>query len=266
MVVTCCFVDTSDQRPTLLISGVALRRSDDERESELTERLLGSIVSRAQGSWNIDVTWGEEDTVDQALLKLSMADALVVMGGPDISPDYYEGDVDYPNATPHFPQSDAAQLALLREAVVTHKPTLGICRGMQALNVAQEGTLTQDISEHPGHSSDTLMDDFEFARHTVNIASGSQLAQVAGCCSSGPSPLDGMRTMIHSAHHQAVDVLGRDLVVVARADDGTIEAIEHLYAPVVGVQWHPEDPAADPAMLDCFLARMCALHTQPLAA
>ncbi|WP_164996707.1 gamma-glutamyl-gamma-aminobutyrate hydrolase family protein [Actinomyces minihominis] len=243
-----------------------MRRSDDKRESELTERLLGSIVSRAKGYWNIEVTWGEEDTVDQALLKLSEADALVIMGGPDISPDFYEGEVDYPNATPHFPRSDAAQLALIREAVATHTPTLGICRGMQALNVAQKGTLTQDISGQPGHSSDSLMDDFEFARHTVNIAAGSQLAQVLGCCRSGPFPTDGIRTMIHSAHHQAVDILGHELVVVARADDGTVEAIEHLYAPIVGVQWHPEDPDADPAMLDCFLARMCSLRTQSVAA
>ena len=261
-------METSDFRPTLLISGVALHRSDDPREAELTLRLLGSIVERAEARWNTVISWGEEDGPRKALHKLSTADALVIMGGPDLSPRFYNGQSRYENATEHFPRSDRAQLALIRRAVATHTPTLGICRGMQALNVAMSGTLTQDISDNPGHSSPDLMKDFEFARHAVNIAAGSRLATALGSCpTADPVSLDGgLRTMIHSAHHQAVSLLGSDLAVTATADDGTIEAIEHVSAPVVGVQWHPEDPDADQGGLECLLERMCSSCSHTLAA
>ena len=268
ILVTLCLVETSDFRPTLLISGVALHRSDDPREAELTLRLLGSIIERAADRWNTVISWGEEDGPRKALHKLSTADALVIMGGPDLSPRFYNGQSRYENATEHFPRSDRAQLALIRRAVATHTPTLGICRGMQALNVAMSGTLTQDISQSPGHSSPDLMKDFEFARHTVSIAAGSRLANTLGSCTTvDPTSLDGgLRTMIHSAHHQAVSRLGSDLTVTATADDGTIEAIEHTSAPVVGVQWHPEDPDADQGALSCLLERMCSSCSHTLAA
>ena len=81
------------------------------------------------------------------------------------------------------------------------------------------------------------MQDYRFARHPVSVSAASKLAEALG----GASGLEnGVRTLVHSAHHQAVQELGDDLRVVAYADDGTVEAIEHLSAPVIGVQWHPE--------------------------
>lgn len=210
-------------------------------------------MTAAADLWDVDFSWGEADGKSGALGKLDHADALVIMGGPDVDPRFYDGDVDYRNSQTHYPRTDEAQIALIQAAVDRHLPTLGICRGMQLVNVAHGGTLIQDMTEFAGHASANLLSDFVFDRHTVNVADDSRLADALA---PDREPGTGLRTMVHSAHHQAVDSLGKDLVITARADDGTIEAVEHTFAPVVGVQWHPEDPDADPTGLNRMMARM----------
>ncbi len=180
------------------------------------------------------------------------------MGGPGVDPRFYGGAPTYLHQEKHFPESDRVQIALARHAIDHHIPTLAICRGLQILNVALGGTLIQDMSELPGHRSENLLQDFSFDRHEVQIKPGSKLAELLAPLGAKSSPL-ATRITVHSAHHQAIDKLGRDLAVTALADDGTIEAIEHTYSPVVGVQWHPEDPDADPRELQSLMARMCKL-------
>lgn len=228
-------------------------RSDNQREQQLTKRLLSGIKAAAGDCWNVELSWGETDRRAGAISRLSSADALVIMGGPDVSPEFYGGEKKYKNATSHYPWTDEAQLALIHTAIDRHIPTLGICRGMQLLNVAQGGTLVQDMSQLGGHASHDLLTDFVFDRHTVNIAADSALA---GVLAPNSTPEGGLRTLVHSAHHQAVDQLGDSLVITARADDGTVEAVEHRSAPAIGVQWHPEDPDADPRGLAAIFARM----------
>ena len=113
---------------------------------------------------------------------------------------------------------------------------LAICRGHQVLNVALGGTLVQHIEDH------------RFVHHAVELAPDSLLAAVVG----HGAPIG------HSVHHQAIDRLGAGLVVTGRADDGTIEAIELPGRWVVGIQWHPEDTAADDPdqqrLFDAFVA------------
>lgn len=259
---------TSDYRPTLLISSVAERRSDDMRETMLTKRLINQVASMAAECWEIVVSWGETDGVSGALSKLDRAHAVIVLGGPDVTPEFYGADDDYANVQTHFPRTDEAQITLAQTAVARGIPYLGICRGMQVLNIAQSGTLVQDICDTTGytHTSPDLLKDFEFSRHTVNIFAGSYLSTTLVPGSEGALfPDGGLRTMIHSAHHQAVDLLGKDLVVSALADDHTIEAVEHTSAPAVGVQWHPEDPDADPMGLHLLLEQMCQDCPKPLA-
>ncbi|MET0589845.1 MAG: gamma-glutamyl-gamma-aminobutyrate hydrolase family protein [Naasia sp.] len=118
---------------------------------------------------------------------------------------------------------------LVRRAVETRVPTIGICRGMQLVNVALGGSLVQHLHAD-GHVSAEdpaggMLD------HRVAVAPESALARVLG----------QTRLEVRSSHHQAVDRPGEGLVVVARADDGTVEAVEHESAPVWCVQWHPEE-------------------------
>ncbi|MFF8270137.1 gamma-glutamyl-gamma-aminobutyrate hydrolase family protein [Streptomyces sp. NPDC016562] len=154
---------------------------------------------------------------------LSRVDGLVVAGGPDVDPVHYGAARDPRTGAPATVR-DRWELALLTAALDSDTPVLGICRGMQALNVALGGTLIQHIDGHvdtPGLMS----------WHPVHPVPGTRYAALVPEAAQVPT-----------YHHQAVDRLGRGLVVSAHAADGTVEAIE-LPDPerwVLGVQWHPE--------------------------
>lgn len=154
---------------------------------------------------------------------LSRVDGLVVAGGPDLDPVHYGAARDSRTGAPATVR-DQWELALIAAALEADLPLLGICRGMQALNVALGGTLIQHIDGHvetPGAMS----------RHPVRPVPGTRYAELV------PE-----EAQVPTYHHQAVDRLGRDLVVSAHAVDGTVEAIE-VPDPerwVLGVQWHPE--------------------------
>ena len=160
---------------------------------------------------------------------LGRVDALVLSGGPDVDPARY--DEPRHEATQEARvERDAFELALAELAAAQALPTLAICRGMQVLNVARGGTLHQhlpDVVGHKGHSPVAG----EYAWHPVEVEPESTLGRI----------LAGASVDTASHHHQAIDRLGRGLRVVARAEDGTIEAVEDPGLPyLLGVQWHPE--------------------------
>ncbi|RNL70492.1 gamma-glutamyl-gamma-aminobutyrate hydrolase family protein [Streptomyces sp. I6] len=162
------------------------------------------------------------DEPGRAAAAVARLDGLVVAGGPDVEPVRYGADPD-PRTGPPARERDAWELALVRAALDTGTPLLGICRGMQLLNVALGGTLVQHLD---GHVDGVGV----FGRHTVTPVAGTRYASLVPEESSVPT-----------YHHQSVDRLGTGLVVSAHADDGTVEAVE-LPDPswVLGVQWHPE--------------------------
>jgi len=145
---------------------------------------------------------------------------LLLPGGGDLDPALY-GQPNRGSAPPE-PALDALEQVLLRRFTAGRRPVLGICRGCQAINVFYGGTLHQDI---PGHSRAEGRDRL----HPVTAADGSLSRR-----------LFGPWFTVNSAHHQAVDRLGKGLAEEAWAEDGVVEALRHEALPVWGLQWHPE--------------------------
>jgi putative glutamine amidotransferase len=149
-------------------------------------------------------------------------DGLVIAGGPDVEPVRYGAERE-PRTGPPAPERDAWELALIEAALSAGVPLLGICRGMQLLNVALGGTLVQHIDGHA---------------EVVGVFGGHAVKPVPGSLYAGVVPEE---TYVPTYHHQAVDRLGEGLVPSAYAADGTVEALELPSADwVLGVQWHPE--------------------------
>ncbi|MCK1797920.1 gamma-glutamyl-gamma-aminobutyrate hydrolase family protein [Streptomyces sp. XM4193] len=150
-------------------------------------------------------------------------DALVVAGGSDIAPDRY-GAEPGPHTGAAHPARDAWETALIEAALDARLPLLGICRGMQLLNVVCGGTLNQHLEGHGGPPG-------VFSSHLVTPVEGTRLSAL----------LDGPLE-VPTYHHQAVDRVGDSLTVSAYAQDGTVEALEMSVTRgfVLAVQWHPE--------------------------
>ena len=179
---------------------------------------------------------------DAADALLDRVDGLVLTGGDDVESRLY-GAPPHPKAEAPDPVRDRWEIALARAARDRRLPTLAICRGVQVANVAFGGSLIQDIaSERPGAIGHARADLRAARVHTVVVEPTSRLARA----------LDAGRIITNSLHHQAIDRLGEGLRVVARAEDGIVEAAEWRADDwwMVGVQWHPEELDDDPEPWD----------------
>jgi putative glutamine amidotransferase len=164
---------------------------------------------------------------------LDLIDGLILAGGNDIDPSTY-GAEPHPETKTTVLERDGSELALVRRAWERDIPVLGICRGMQLLNVSRGGTLLQHLPDEVGHAEHRINPgSFDGADHDVQLEAGSLAARAAG-------------EEVHvtkSHHHQGIDVVGSGLAVTGHSalGDDLPEAVE---APdrrfVLGVQWHPE--------------------------
>jgi putative glutamine amidotransferase len=191
---------------------------------------------------------------------LDRADGLLLIGGSDLDPATY-GAARHPETKVIKPERDRLELALARDAIARDMPVLGICRGMQIINVVLGGTLVQHLPDIVGHTRHALNEagTHEGNAHEVTLTAGSLAARAVG----------GTRRRIYSHHHQAIDKLGRDLVITARSTlDDLPEAIELPDRQfVLGVQWHPElDPASREIGALVEYSRQAAIAPVPAAA
>ncbi|MBQ8856556.1 MAG: gamma-glutamyl-gamma-aminobutyrate hydrolase family protein [Lachnospiraceae bacterium] len=155
-------------------------------------------------------------------------DGLILPGGGDICPSYFNQPViDTRKADPDL---DRSQFHILYQFLHTHKPILGICKGMQLINIFFGGDLKQHIDSekiHQWNGADQW--------HLTKVMENSILDK-----------LYGTEFEVNSAHHQSIENLGQDLEIIQHSEDGVPEALSHEFLPILGVQWHPE--------------RMCLAH------
>lgn len=157
-------------------------------------------------------------------------DLLILPGGADIEPRRYGADPS-PALGKTIPDRDEFDFALLEAALARKLPVMGICRGMQLINVYFGGSLWQDLpSEFPVKDIVHRADNVGTRCHSIGIEPGSRLAAAFGATN----------VVVSSMHHQAVKRLAPGFRITARAPDGVVEAIEHESLPVAGVQFHPE--------------------------
>jgi putative glutamine amidotransferase len=198
------------------------------------DKYARAVLDAAGGLPLLIPALAEELGLDELLARL---DGLMFTGShSNVEPHHYSGPPSEPG-TLHDPARDATTLPLIRKAVASGVPVLGICRGFQEINVAFGGTLHQKVHEVEGrhdHREDTSLElDVQYGpAHEVVLERGGSLHALTG----------QERIQVNSLHSQGVDRLGPGLAVEARALDGLVEAfrVEHAKSFAVAVQWHPE--------------------------
>jgi putative glutamine amidotransferase len=194
-----------------------------EQEAALIPAQYVQAVERAGGRPMLVPP--SEEGIDETLDAL---DALIFSGGSDLSPEKY-GQEPHPETYGVVPERDDAELALLKAALERDLPVLAICRGSQVLNVALGGDLLQHLPEVVGDEKHKHTPG-AYADHDVSIEPGTRIGRLLG-----------EHTPVKSHHHQGFGRLGSGLVETARAEDGTIEAVEDPSRRfTLGVLWHPE--------------------------
>lgn len=215
-----------DTRPLI---GIPCRFNWENQYYELRET-YAEVIYACGGAPLMVPLIPEADYIDSVMERF---DAICLSGAiNDVSPLRY-GQEPRQGLGPVLPRRDETDMLLLSSAEARQMPVLAICFGIQSLNVYRGGTLIQDIpTEVKGALKHMQGDVFWRHSHSINITEGSLLSVLA----------KGTSSTVNSHHHQAIDVVGRDLEPIAWAADGVIEAVINKRSDqfVLGVQWHPE--------------------------
>lgn len=218
----------------------------------MSQRYILTLTTAGAIPWMIPLVGDDEATLRGIYDEL---DGVFLPGGADIDPASYNED-RHPLCDRTDPARDLVELMMARWALTDRKPVLGVCRGVQLMNLAAGGTLYQDLADE--YKGSIKHDYFPFGgkyerdhlAHEVDVLPGTRLAEIIG---AGTVPVNSM-------HHQGIRDLGAGLVASAIAPDGLIEAAESGDGSfMVGVQWHPE------ALTDND-ERMCRLFDEFIAA
>ena len=219
--------------PTQTLQSLGGIPADTPPSWVMSQRYILTLTSVGAIPWMIPLVSDDRDALRGIYEQLH---GIFLPGGADIDPESYRGE-RHPLCDKTDAARDAVELALLAWAREDRKPVLGVCRGVQLINLAAGGTLYQDISEQrPGSiKHDYFPFTGEYARdhlaHEVRIAERTRLAEILGI----------RELKVNSMHHQGIETLGHGLAAAATAPDGLIEAVESADDHwLVGVQWHPE--------------------------
>lgn len=195
--------------------------------TDLFRKYMKSKYVKSLERAGAEVRWIELD--ENAVSNALSCDGLLLPGGADIEPSLYGKEREEKCGKPNEPR-DKYEFLIYNAFVKTNKPILCICRGFQLLNVANGGTLHQDIADIKKCSHSDFFKR-EKAIHNVTINEATALFDIFGKPQTG----------VNSLHHQAVDEVGKNLIVSAVSEDGFVEALELTEHPFcIGVQWHPE--------------------------
>jgi putative glutamine amidotransferase len=200
-------------------------------QAELDMLNDAALEALAAEGWTTELVAVTERPADEVRRIARAADVVLVMGGEDVDPAFYGGRSEYPGSGIHEPEADRITFDIMREAITERRPLLAICRGVQQLNVALGGTIHEHMTGHVVPADDP------FVLTAVHAEADTGIARL------------GAAAPVMCSHHQAIKEVADGLRVTARASDGTVEAVEHIDAPVAGVQWHPEHPAVARAQL-----------------
>ena len=218
--------------PRIALGGV-VRQWDNAERTGLNSAYVRSVLAAGGVPVMLSPLMGPS----YAARALDGVDGLVLTGGEDMDPAWFQA-APHPKANPPSRERDLFELAILAAARERELPVLGICRGIQVVNVALGGTLWQDLpSERPSvvdHNPETARGE---RTHLVRLEPGSLTA----------SALGGTEIRVNSFHHQAIRELAPKLVATGWTEDGLIEAVEGAPGQpwLLAVQWHPEEMTAD---------------------
>jgi len=207
-------------------------------DREYAERALPQYEEAVRRAGGEPVRIELDQTPAQVMKQIERCDAVLLPGsGADVDPQKYDAE-RHEKTAPADSKRDTVDELLLQDAYNMHKPILGICYGLQTLNVYRSGTLVQDIESAIPHRAGRAV----VKAHTVAVEPDSQLAAIVGV------DRNKIEIAVNSSHHQAADIVGDGLRVVARSPlDGVIEALEGTLPDhfVLAVQWHPERSVND---------------------
>jgi len=209
-------------------------------DREYAERALPQYEEAVRRAGGEPVRIELHQTPAQIMKQIERCDGVLLPGsGADVDPQKY-GAARHEKTAPADPKRDTVDELLLQDAYNMHKPILGICYGLQTLNVYRSGTLVQDIESAIPHRAGRTVE----KAHTVAVEPDSKLAAIVGV----DADRNNVEIAVNSSHHQAADIVGDGLRVVARSPlDGVIEALEGTLPGhfVLAVQWHPERSLTD---------------------
>lgn len=228
---------------TMPIIGIVPTYKVDGSALELPDRYVNAVL--AAGGAPVVLPFSSDVTIYETLLP--NIDGFLLSGGQDIDPVRYGQAITFGKAEELAPGREEVEYLIISFARQYDIPVLGICRGMQMINVAFGGTLYQDLHEEAKRAGHWQTEDYSKPTHHVTIREGSKLAGILGL----------KEAFVNSMHHQGICDIGDGLEVAAYGEDGLVEAVE---APdlsyMIGVQWHPEFFAGEGGSMEPLLSAL----------